>query len=175
MEAVGEIKIDFYVLETGNPEKLSVWDSSDWIYSESLPSYIVIKLPGSKKEKTYSFKKYAVNTLNSHNLGLSCLKGDCTEEEYVSLPDGIYTITLKSGYEDIETTKYYLKTDLFDLEREEVLGVDNYDKDFINYMTEIKFLEDRAKAFTKKGDFVKANRYFEESRKKLETVKCQSK
>lgn len=170
MKEVGEINIDFSVLETGNPKKLSIFDTSDWIYSENLPAYLLIKMPGSKKEKTYSFKKYAINTLNSHNLGLSCLKGDCTEEQYVALPDGIYTITLKSGYENIDKTRYYLKTDTFDIEYAKVIityGMDNFDEDFIEYMTEVKFWENKAKAHTVLGDFVKAQRFFEESKKML--------
>ena len=178
MQEVGEINIDFSIIETGNPKKLHIFDDSDWIYAENLPAYLVIVLPGSKKEKTFSFKKYAINTLNSHNLGLSCLKGDCTEEVYVDLPDGVYTITVKSGYENIESTKYYLKTDLFDLKKAEIVinnGIDTYDKELIDFITEINFLEDRAKAYTKEGDFVKANRYFLESTKKLEKYGCSNK
>lgn len=170
MEQVGKINVDFYVLETGNPKKLSVFDNSDWIYAENLPSYLIIKIPGSKKDKTYSFKKEAINTLNSHNLGLSCLKGDCTEEEYVALPDGIYTITLKSGYEDIDQTKYYLKTDTFDIEYAKVIikyGLEELDEGFIDYMTEIKFFLSVAKSHTLLGDFVKGQRFFEESKKML--------
>lgn len=178
MQEVGEINIDFSVIEAGNPKKLHIFDDSDWLYAETLPAYLVIILPGSKKEKTYSFKKYAINTLNSHNLGISCLKGDCTEEVYVDLPDGVYTITVKSGYQDIEKTKYYLKTDSFDLKKAEVVinnGVDPYDKELVDFVTEVNFLEDRAKAYTKEGNFVKASRYFEESRKKLDSYGCTSK
>jgi len=170
MNTVGKINIDFYILETGSPYKLSIFDNSDWIYSQNLPSYLVIQMPGSTKEKTYSFKKEAINTLNSHNLGISCLKGDCTEEEYVKLPDGIYTITLKSGYENIEETKYHLKTDTFDIEYAKVMityGLEIFDEGFIDYMTEVKFWEDKAKAHTLLGDFVKAQRFFEESKKML--------
>lgn len=169
-DKIAKITIDFSVLETGNPAKISIFDDSDWAYSENLPSYLIIQVPGSKREKTYSFKKYGINTLNSHNLGLSCLKGDCTEEEYVDLPDGIYTITLKSGYEDIDKTKYYLKTDRFDIEFSKVMityGLDDYNKDFIDYMTNVKFLEYVAKSHTVLGDFVKAQRFFEESKKML--------
>ena len=171
MEVVGQINIDFYILETGSPKKLSVFDDSEWLYSETLPSYLVIKLPGSKKEKAYSFKKNAINTLNSHNLGISCLKGDCTEEQYVSLPDGVYTITLKSGYEGIEETKYYLKTDTFDIDFAKVMAKydsNSLDEGFIDYMTRIRFLKGVAESHTKLGDFVKANRFFTEIRDMLD-------
>lgn len=173
MGVVGQINIDFYILETGSPYIISVYDNSDWRYSENLPSYLTIILPGSKKEKTYSFKKNAVNTLNSHNLGLSCLKGDCTEEDYVSLPDGVYTITLKSGYEDIEETKYYLKTDSFDIEFAEEIKANegNYDQAYINSMTKVKFLENVAQNHAKLGDFVKSSRFFKEAQDTLNKYK----
>ena len=90
-----------------HPRYLSIMDLSDWLYAKELPSYILVTIPGSKKPKNYTFAKEKISTFNSHNIGLSCLKGDCTEEEYVSLPDGIYTICLKSGYENIEETKFY--------------------------------------------------------------------
>ncbi len=166
-----KINLDFHILETGSPRIISIYDNSDWEYAEDLPSYLVIKIPGSKKDKTFSFKKEGINTLNSHNLGLSCLKGNCQEEEYVDLPDGIYTITVKSGYEGIEATKFYLKTDRFDIEFAKVLikyGFE-YDKnqDFINYMTKIKFLVDVAKSHAILGDFVNSQRYFEEAKQLL--------
>lgn len=166
-----KIDLDFYVLETGSSKIISIYDNSDWEYAEDLPSYLVIKIPGSKKDKTFSYKKEAINTLNSHNLGLSCLKGNCQEEEYVDLPDGIYTITVKSGFENIEATKFYLKTDRFNIEFAKVLikyGFE-YDKnqDFINYMTKIKFLVDVAKSHAILGDFVNAQRYFEEAKQLL--------
>jgi len=167
-----KINLDFYILETGSPRIISIYDNSDWEYAEDLPSYLVIKIPGSKKDKTFSYKKGAINTLNSHNLGLSCLKGNCTEEEYVDLPDGIYTITVKSGFEDIESTKFYLKTDRFNIEFAKVLikyGFEyNKDEIFINYMTKIRLLvNDIAKAHAITGDFVKAQRYFEEAKQLL--------
>lgn len=170
MSTVGEIIIDFYVINTGSPKLISIYDNSNWEYASNLPAYLVIKIPGSKKEINFSFVKNNINTLNSHNLGLSCLKGNCTEEEYVNLPDGIYTVTLKSGYEEIEETKFYLKTDTFDIEFAKVIikyGVDYFDQGFINYMTKVRFLVDVAQSHTKLGDFVKAQRHFEEAKKML--------
>lgn len=166
-----KINLDFYVLETGSPKIISIYDNSDWEYAEALPAYIAIKIPGSKKEKSFSFLKGGINTLNSHNLGLSCLKGDCKEEEYVDIPDGIYTITVKSGYEGLDNTKFYLKTDRFFIEYAKVLikyGFEyNKDEPFIHYMTKIKFLVDVAKSHAITGDFVKAQRFFEEAKQLL--------
>lgn len=177
MEVVGQINIDFQVFETGNPKILSVADTSTWLYAENKPSYISIKLPGSKKEKTLSFKKYAVNKLNSHVLGVSCLKGDCTEEVYVNLPDGIYTIKVLSGYEDIEKERYYLKTDVIDLEIAKALTLIGFDYNEstskqIEPFEKINNFLMVAKSWTKLGDFVKANRYFQEAVNLFNKQKC---
>lgn len=177
MEVVGQINVDFQVFETGNPKILSVADSSQWLYAENKPSYISIKLPGSKKYKTLSFKKYAVNNFNSHILGVSCLKGDCTEEVYVNLPDGIYTIKLLSGYEDIEKERYYLKTDVIDLEIAKsltLIGFD-YNEDSVKQIKPYQQINNFltvAKSWTKQGDFVKANRYFQEAVNLFNKQKC---
>jgi len=177
METVGKIHIDFEVFETGNAKILSVADTSDWLYAENKPSYISIKIPGSSKYKTVSFKKWAVNNFNSHNLGISCLKGDCTKETYVNLPDGIYTIKLLSGYEDIEKEKYYLKTDEIDLEIAKSLTqigfdfTDQTEKQIKPFQKIDQFLS-VAKSWTKLGDFVKADRYFQEASSLFDKQKC---
>ena len=172
---VGKININFNTF-SNSPLHLSVMDLSEWLYSESLPSYLLITIPGSKKPKTYTFKKFKTNIFNSHNLGLSCLSGDCKEEHYVDLPDGLYTICLKSGYEDIEETKFYLKTDRFEVEYNKVLikyGIDDVDQNFINLMVKIKYVLDVAKSHAMDGDFVKSDRYFQESKKLLKRfVEC---
>lgn len=172
---VGKINIDFGVSST-SPLHLVVEDFSDWVYAKDLPSYVLITVPGSKKPKTYTFKKHKRNVFNSHNLGLSCLAGDCKEEVYVDLPDGIYTVCLKSSYENIENTHYYLKTDRFEVEYNKVLvkyGIDDVDQNFINLMVKIKYTLDVAKSHTMFGDFVKSNRDFQEAKKLLKRfVEC---
>lgn len=177
MKTVGQIKIDFQVFETGNPKIISIADLSTWLYAENKPAYISIKLPGSKKYKTLSFKKYAVNNFNSHVLGISCLKGDCTEEVYVNLPDGIYTIKVLSGYEDIEKERYYLKTDVIELEIAKALTLIGFDyndessQKIEPYQKIDQFLT-VAKSWTKRGDFVKADRYFQEAVNLFNKQKC---
>ena len=171
---VGNININFSIF-SDDPNYLQIMDLSSWLYAKGLPSYISILVPGSKKPKNYTFAKEKISTFNSHNLGLSCLKGDCTEEEYVDLPDGIYTICVKSGYEGIETLKYYLKTDRFEVEMSKVMIKDGleYDKEFVLKMTKIRFLLDVAKSHALMGDFVKAQRFFEESKGLLKTyIEC---
>ncbi len=170
------ININFNVY-SNSPTHLYVRDLSDWEYAENLTSYIAITLPGSKKPKTYLFKKFKDNIFNSHNLGLSCFTNDCKEEEYLDLPDGIYTIKLLSGYENIDKIKYYLKTDRFEIERKKVLIKynTNVDQNFINYMTKINYILDVAKSNAMDGIFVEANRYFQESKKLLNKyVECKN-
>jgi len=175
MSVIGKININFSTF-SNSPLHLSVMDLSDWLYSEDLPAYILITVPGSKNPKTYTFKKYKTNIFNSHNLGLSCLSGNCQEENYIDLPDGIYTVCLKSGYENIENTHYYLKTDRFEVEYNKVLvkyGIDNVDQNFINLMVKIKYILDVAKSHVMLGDFVKSDRYFQEAKKILKRfVEC---
>lgn len=168
MEIVGQIKPDFQVIESGDPRILMIADTSDWKYSENKNSYFSIKLPGSSKYVTYSFKKYSVNSLNSHNLGISCLKGDCTEEVYVDLPDGIYTIKVLSGYEGIEKERYYLKTDKIELEIAKYitsigLNFSDHTSEKIKPIQKVKWFLTVAKSWTKLGDFTKADRFFQEA------------
>lgn len=168
MEVVGQINIDFQVLENHNPRVLMLGDNSDWLYAENLASYISVRLPGSIKDYTFTWKKNSINTFNSHNLGLSCVKGDCTKEHYVDLPDGIYTICLISGFEDINKTKYYLKTDLTELELSKVIVKHGFefsenDNKFRDKIIEVKWLILVAKSHAKLGDFVKANKFFQQA------------
>lgn len=172
MDVVGQINIDFQVLEHGNPRILMLGDTSEWLYASTLASYVSVRLPGSKKDITFTWKKKAFNNFNSHNLGLSCVSGDCTEEHYVDLPDGIYTICLISGYENINKTRYYLKTDLIELELAKVLvkhGLEysESDNDFIDNILKIKYFLSFAKAHAKLGDFVKADRFFQHATNKF--------
>ena len=174
MEVVGNININFSVFSE-SPLYLNVADLSDWVYAKNLPSYILINTPGSKKPKTFTFNKERINVFNSHNLGLSCLKADCEEENYIDLPDGIYTICIKSSYEGIEDSKFYLKTDRFEIEYAKVMIKDGleYEQDFVMYMTRVKFMLEAAKSYAKLGDFVRANRSFEISKNLLKKhVEC---
>lgn len=171
-QVVGQIKIDFQVIESKNPKYLTVGDTSEWLYASNKPSYISITLPGSKKAITHTWKKNAINNFNSHNLGISCLTGDCGKETYVELADGIYTLCLKSGFEGIEEKKFYLKTDRTDLEFAKTVVRNNLeysqnDESFRKDMLDIKWLLTVAKSHAYTGDFVKADRFFEEARKLL--------
>lgn len=168
---MSQISIDFDIMST-KPKNLIVADSSEWFYAQDLPAYILITLPGSKKPITFPFKKQALNRFNSHLLGLSCLSNNCDEEVFIDLPDGIYTFCLKSGYDKIEETKFYLKTDLFKQEFAKVaikygLEYDISDKQFIEEMMFVKWLVGVAEAHAHQGDFVKSQRFFQEAKQKF--------
>lgn len=179
MEIVGEIRVDFDVY-SNSPQSLTIFDNSDWTYSSTLPAYVKVTMPGASSSKNYAFVKNKINNFNSHNLGISCLSGNCTEEVYIDLPDGVYTICLQSGYANINKLKYYLKTDVFELEYDKVLvkfgfEYNSQDELFIKQMTKVKFLLSVAKANAKLGDVVKAQRFFEEAKTILKRyVECKN-
>jgi hypothetical protein len=165
MNTIGNINILFNIY-SNEPTNLIIDDYSDWVYAEELPSYIQITVPGSKTPKNFVFVKEKRNIFNSHNLGLSCLQGDCTGENYTDLPDGIYTVTVKSSFDNIEEKKYYLKTDRFEVEYSKVLvlhSTEELKQDFINLMVKVKYILEVAKSHAKDGNFVNANKYFQEA------------
>lgn len=166
-----KIKIEFQVLESKNPQFLLIGDLSVWEYSENLPANVLITLPGSSKPLVYSWKKNAINSFNSNNFGTTCVV-KCDDQKYTDIPDGIYTITLKSGFEEIEQTHYYLKTDRFEVELSKII-VDNgveynpKDEDFRDNIFEIKWYLLEAKSRAHIGNFSEAARYFEEAQRML--------
>lgn len=111
MSKVGQINIEFYVFSEYDPNVLLVGDASNWLHIEDKPAVICITIPGSSKPLEYTYLKNGVNTFNSHNLGITCFKGDCSDETYGEIPDGIYTITVKGSPSTFSKTKYHLKTD----------------------------------------------------------------
>ena len=75
MEQIGNIVIEFDIFST-RPTNLVVADSSEWLYAINLPAYILVKLPGSKKFKTFPFKKNALNRLQEQlKSGVKTQKG----------------------------------------------------------------------------------------------------
>ena len=167
------IKIDFQTLESKNPQFLLIADLSVWEYAESLPANVLITLPGSTIPLIYSWKKNAINSFNSNNFGISCVVS-CDEQAYIDVPDGIYTITLKSGYEDVERTRYYLKTDRFENQLSKVIikngfEYDPKDRNFRDNIFQIKWMLLTAQSLAHQGDFVSAAHNFEEAKKLLNT------
>ncbi len=164
---VGKINIDFTIIPDFEPSHIVVGDLSQWKSAENLPATICITPPGSKKSINTVFQKHRLNIFNSQNLGLSCIK-ECEEQELVDLQDGIWTLRLLSGYEGIEKTRYYLKTDRFQLELDKIyvragLEFDKEQKQFREDLQDLHFLINAAHAQVRVGDFAKANRDFIEA------------
>ncbi len=161
---IGKIDINFTVIPDYDPRTLIVGDLSMWRGAENLPATICIIPPGSKKAINTNFQKHRLNIFNSVNLGLSCLK-ECSEQEYEDLSDGLWTLTLKSGYEGLEKTIYYLKTDRFQLELDRIyiragLEFDKNKKQFREDLQDLHFLVNTAHAQVRRGDHSKASRDF---------------
>lgn len=174
---IGNINIDFKVLSPLDPSILMIADNSDWFSVENMQSTISITPPGSTKAITNTFAKHKLNTFNSINLGLSCLK-ECGEQQYTDLNDGIWKIVLKSTFEGLEKTRYYLKTDRYMVEwyKEWInIGLTYNKAESLKYdalMDARKHLI-TAKAHTVDGNFTYANMEFQEAQKKFnELRKC---
>lgn len=180
MAEIGKIIVNFTIIPDYDPTTLIVGDLSQWKGAENLPATICIIPPGSTKSINTIFQKHRLNIFNSVNLGLQCVK-ECEEQVYTDLPDGIWTITIKSGYEGIEKTLYYLKTDRFQLELDKVyvragLDFDMNQKQFREDLQDIHFLVNSAHAQVRVGDYAKANRDFTEAqmllKKYMECKNC---
>lgn len=176
---IGTVKVDFKILPVLDTQVIMLADNSDWGVAEDKQSTILIFPPGSKNAIVNIFAKHKVNTYNSINLGLNCLTA-CGENEYQDLSDGIYTIILKSAYEGLEKTRYYLKTDRFTVEwYKEWLntGLDYTDTKDLRYdaLLDSKKHLISAEAYTIEGDFTKASREFQEAQKKFNKIrKCKN-
>lgn len=166
MADLTQVIIDFHVFSVYDPKILTVVDNSNWLHIESEPAIIEITFPGSSKPLVFTFLKNSVNSFNSHTLFLTCPTGNCTEETYIDLPDGIYTITLKGSPDTFQTTKYHLKTDRFQIKMDQLLvemGFDYHiDKaDDRKKIEEVEFLKKVAHAHIRREDVGSAKRFFD--------------
>jgi len=173
---IGKINVDFTIIPDFDPTLLIVGDISKWYGAENLPSTISITPPGSIKPIIETFQKYKLNIFNSVNLGLSCLV-ECEDQKYTDLSDGVYTILVKSGYTDIEKTRYFLKTDIFLREIDEIyiragLEYDKNNKQFRKDLNDMEFLKRTAESHTRRGDFFKADRDFTQAQELLAKYKA---
>lgn len=162
------IKLDFDVLETRDPRKLKIEDSSrNWLHAIDLPAYLYITLPGSTQAKIFDFVKGSVRTFTAEDLELSSPK--CSD-----LPDGIYKIKLQSGFEEHYVEKYYLKTDLLEQEISKGLikNALNLSSDSDAYVESVFNVDWKlmvAKAFARECNIPMATRYYNEA---LQGLNC---
>lgn len=172
----GDIKIDFQVYDSGDPDILMIMDFSNWALIESQPAVIQITVPGSIKPIMFNFEKGQINAYNSTNLGTSCTAG-CGEGEVSSLPDGIYEIKLEGSPNTYFKKRYYLKTDKTRLELDKIifkLGL-NFEQELVEEKIKgiqlIDFLLMAAKSSTKLGEISYASSHFKEVLRLIEKEK----
>lgn len=113
------ISIDFNIVSDVNWIRVS--DYSSWGLIEKQPSIIEVTKPGYSSKVVRYFDKNKTNGLNSINLEVNCTTGDCPDVELVALPDGIYKIKVIGSPSKYNKERYYLKTDLFDMEVDKVI------------------------------------------------------
>lgn len=170
------IEIDFDVLETNNPKKLMIGDTSkEWGFAEKDPAYLYITLPTSRQPKIYTFNKGNIEVYNSENLGLSS-RGSCGSKNYKDLPDGVYKIKLQSSYEEHFSEKYYLKTDIIEREIakkvvEDALNKSRESEMIVDAIMEVKYKLLVAKSFIMEGQSTYATRYYNEAVDKFKNIK----
>lgn len=165
MSNIGNIRIDFQVIESGDPKFLLVGDFSSWKVIEDLPANLEVIPPGSHNKVSNLFQKNQINGLNSLNLGLSQHQ-DC-EENYLPLPDGIYELCLRGGANGERMKKrYYLKKDQFQLDFDKMklkLGIeyDVRDQAYREVLIDIMIYSEAASSATRRGEIKEAKYYFD--------------
>lgn len=166
-----KINIAFDVFTGGDPYTIKIGDYSEWLTIKNSPAVAEITLPGASDPIIYSFVKGAINSYNS-----TTLYNDCIECEESQLPDGIYNITIR-GEGGHFKQKYYLKTDVIDLE----IGKKLIELGFVytdtvkskyEYIQQIKFHLDSAKANTTEGYIKDASKHFAEAQKMIKCNNC---
>lgn len=158
----GDIKIDFQVISSYDPAILMIADTSSWKHITNKPANIEITLPGSSSPIIYSFVKNQINIFNSNTLYLSC--NSC--EEYVDLPDGIYTINIKGSPDTFNKKRFYLKLDKTRLTLDKIYierGIEYnlQDKNFRDLVTSIELYLKVAESHTRQGNIGKAKQFFD--------------
>ena len=169
---MAKINIDFQIFPTGDPKYLLVVDSSDWQHIVNKPSIIEITMPGSKSYITHYFDKGKVNVFNSQNLGYTC--SSTSESELIDLPDGIYKIQVKGSPDEFTKIRYYVRTEITELELAK-LFVDNgikyneINKEFFDKLYDDAHLNLlAAKMFIKTGDIQRSNYHLTEAQRLIE-------
>ena len=161
-----KIVIDFDILPSSS-KTIRVYDSSDWEWAKDNPSSLLIIPPGSSKCITVPFQKNEVNTINSNDLNLGC---------NLDLSDGMYEITLTSGFTTVNKTINYLKTDACELRMAKtVIEYNEAGKvtdAFKNSIIELNWELLLAKSYTKEGNISKAMNIFNKYKSAVEQLNC---
>jgi len=168
---IGKIRLDFQILDSGDPRVILVSDFSEWLVIEDMPAYLYVTPPSMEEAIVRVFNKNATNGLNSLNLGLSC------GEELENLEDGIWNIKVRGGKNGERIVeKYYLKKDELQIELDKVwvkLGIeyDIFDREVRDYLLYIVGFLEAASAQIRQGDVPKAKEFFKLAQNKMEAFK----
>lgn len=158
-----KVKIDFEILETKSTTRILINDCSEWLHLDKEQSSIEVTLP-NKDPVTLPFKKFAINGLNSVNLGLGC-----TPEGYLlDLPDGIYKIRLLSCNDKFQKTKYYLQNNISQAKLDKLFTLVDYDKVNVDKerrdkLLTLDYLMRTSESATREGKLTLAEEFFESS------------
>lgn len=166
------INIDFNI--TSDPYWLRIADYSGWGVIENQPSIVEVTVPGYSTFVTRYFDKHKANALNSITLEVNCSTGDCEDVDLVTLPDGIYTITVKGSPSTYSKERYYLKTDLFDMEVDKVIitAIDSGKyMDIEQELVEIDMLKAGAESNLRMDRIKEAGLLFSQASKQIDKLK----
>lgn len=159
---MGDVRLSFQVLETGDPKVLQVLDESEWGMLTDRKAIIDITTPGMKEPSTFYLGKNMVNTFTSLTLGLNCFDYDGDRNQYLDLPDGIYHIKITGSPSAYNFERDYLKTDLIRRSidrlwiRTNILCEDE-DSDMIERITEMEYLLSVTQANVRLGNIADAH------------------
>jgi len=168
---IGKIRLDFQILDSGDPRVILVSDFSEWLVIEGMPAYLYITPPNQEEAIVRVYNKNATNGLNSLNLGLSC------GNELENLTDGVWNIEVRGGKNGERTVeKYYLKKDELQIELDKAwikLGIeyDIFDKEVRDYLLYIVGFLEAASSAIRQGDVPKAKEFFKLAQNKMEAFK----
>lgn len=157
-------RLDFQVHDIKDPRVLSIMDYSTWGVAEGKPTIIKITLPGDKNPVVHYFQQGVMNVFNSSNLGVVC--DPCELPDLLPLDDGIYQITLEGSPDTYNLTKYYLRTTNLCLELDALymkskIECKELSCETLQDLIKPSLLIKTAEAFTRVGDFCKAQEIFD--------------
>lgn len=173
------IKIDFTILPTKEPKEIVLLDTSQWGVAYNQPAYLSILPPGYTNYINHSFVKQTYTILNSSNLGMGCITGECNGGELEDLDDGIWEFCLKSAYQGIDKKRFFLKDDKLRTEIDKI-RITLFENQGFNFPTKnetvkqlntIEFLLATAHSLIRQGRNNDAMKGYNESVKLVEKLK----
>lgn len=153
---MNKVNLELAVLDTKDPRFLSIMDLSDWSYLSEKIAIVEIILPGYVEPVVYEWDKGQVNVFNSYNLLQNCTDPSAL----LNLPDGIYQITIKGSPDTYNYTISYLKTDLVQIDLDNILiasDLNCMDMDVVEQMQTLEFLIKSAEANVRHDNVRKAD------------------